>query len=96
MLIFKAATAPPGKAHGQKGTVTYEICHDLPDKWGNHYPQKERCYITVTPTANSNGDLTIDFVNKVFFPAVQVPLTESCNGQMLLCVMLSVATMTKR
>ena len=24
----------------------------------------------MTSTANSNGDLTIDFVNKVFFPAV--------------------------
>ena len=70
MLIFKAVEAPPGKAHGQKGTVTYEICHDLPDKRGNHYPPKEKCYITVTPTANSNGDLTIDFVNTVFFPAV--------------------------
>ena len=69
-LIFKAAIAPPGKAHGRKGTVIYEICHDLPDKWGNHYPPKEKCYITVTPTANSNGDLTNDFVNKVFFPAV--------------------------
>ena len=42
MLIFKAAKAPPDKAHGRKGTVTYEIYHDLPDKWGNYYPQKEK------------------------------------------------------
>ena len=70
MLIFKAAIAPPGEAHGQKGTVTYEIYHDLPDEWGNHYPPKEKCYVTVSKTANSNGDLTIDFVNNFFFPAV--------------------------
>ena len=70
MIIFKATPAKPGQACGHKNTVTYEIHHNKPDKWGNTHPDKEDAYITVSKTASSSGDLTVDYLNKVFFPAV--------------------------
>ena len=85
MLVFKAAEAPPGKARGRKGTVTYEIYHDLPDQWRNQYPLKEKCYAMVSKTANSSGDLPIDFINIDFFPAVCVVDGELQRPAVALC-----------
>ena len=48
-IIFKAARAPKGKEYGNKKSVTYEIAKNLPDKWGNDYPPRDDCYITVPP-----------------------------------------------
>jgi len=67
-LIYKAAPAPEGKPCGRKGTVTYEILHDVPDKWGNKFPPTDKCIITVTRTANSSGLLTLDILDRVFLP----------------------------
>ena len=50
--------------------MTYEIHHNLKDKRGNEYPSTEECYITVSPTANSSGDHTLEYLKKVFFPEV--------------------------
>ena len=67
-IIFKAKPAPPGKSHGHKNTVTYEIFHNIADQWGNKYPMKADCVCTVSETANSNGLLTLDVLNQVFSP----------------------------
>ena len=32
----------------------------------------EECYITVSPTSNSSGDHTLEYLKKVFFPEVGV------------------------
>ena len=70
MIIFKAKPAPPGKPCDRKGTVTYAIHHMLEDLWHNTFPDPEDCYITVSATANSSGDLTLDYLNEVYFPEV--------------------------
>ena len=70
MIIFKAKPTPAGKTCGHKNTVTYEIVNNVPDKWGNQYPPRNECYISVSETANSNGKLTIDFLDNVFYPEV--------------------------
>ena len=44
MLIFNATPAKKeGQACGHKNTVTYEIHHNTPDKWGNKYPCQDIC-----------------------------------------------------
>ena len=55
---------------GTKGTVTYEIYHNLKDKWINEYPLTGEWYITVSPTANSSGDHTLEYLKKIFSPEV--------------------------
>ena len=50
----------------------YEIHHNLKYKWGNEYPLTEEYYITVSPTANSSGDHTHEYLKEVFFPEVRV------------------------
>lgn len=70
MLIFKGSPAPKGKTCGGSNTITYAIEHNLPDQWGNHFPSPDDVYITVTKTANSSGTKTIDYLDKVFFPAM--------------------------
>ena len=69
-VIVKAAPCPVGKNHGGKNTVSYEIYHRLPDRWGNHYPPAEECYVTCATTANSSGIKTLEYIEKVFKPAV--------------------------
>ena len=69
MIIFKAAPAPAGREYGHKRTVTYKIHHNVPDEWDNQYPDKSLCYVTVSNTANSSGELTLDYLKKVCFPA---------------------------
>ena len=61
-IIFKAACPPPCKQYGNKNSVTYEIHHTLPDHWGNHYPPGNDCYITVSPSAKSNGELSAEIL----------------------------------
>jgi len=82
MLIFKGAPAPAGKPCGRKNTITHEIYHKLKDKWGNAFPDRDKCYITCTKTANSSGEKTLDFLHEVYFPAVGAEdgtLVESCG-----------------
>ena len=64
------AGKPPkhGKKFGAKNTISYGIHHNVKDKAGNSYPPKDKCYITVSPTANSNADLTILYLKKVLLP----------------------------
>ncbi len=69
-IIFKAQRAKPGLLHGNRGSVTYEIYHNKPDQWGNHYPPKNKLFVSVNPSASSNGELTIEYLKNVFFPEV--------------------------
>ena len=38
------------------------------DKWGNPYPDRSKLYITTSKSGSSSGDLTLDYLEKVFFP----------------------------
>jgi hypothetical protein len=69
-IIFKGSPAPEGKPCGGKNTITYEIHHNLPDQWGNHYPNSDKVYITCAKTANSSGVKTIEYLDEVFFPHI--------------------------
>ena len=70
MIIFKATPNKIGKKHGNKASVTYEIYHNLKDKWGNWYPEKNLVYITVSLTASSSALLTLEYLDEVYFPEV--------------------------
>ena len=70
MIIFKAKPAPVGKTCGRKGTVTHKIHHSIKDKWGNSHPAKDECYITVSASASSSCILTLDYLDKVYWPEV--------------------------
>ena len=70
-IIFKAAPAPKGKICGNKNTVTWEILHTKKDKWGNSYHGRSKLYITTSKSGSSSGDLTLDYLEKVFFPEVR-------------------------
>ena len=52
MLIFKAVPAKEGRDCGNKRSVTYEIFHNLKDKWGHYYPDRTKVYITVSGALN--------------------------------------------
>ena len=95
MIIFKAKPAPPGKNCGHKGTVTYAIYWNKEDLWGNKFPDPNDCYITVSATANSNGDLTIDYLNKVFSPRLEL-LMVNFKNQLGLSLMLLEATLIRK
>ena len=69
-IIFKAAPAPKGKLLGNTNTFTWEILHIKMDKWGNLYPDRSKLYITTSKSGSSSGDLTLDYLEKVFFPEV--------------------------
>ena len=70
MIIFKATPNKIGKKHGNKASVTYEIYHNLKDKWGNSYPKKNLVYITVLLTASSSALITLEYLDEVYFPEV--------------------------
>ena len=70
MIIFKATPNKIGKKNGNKASVTYEIYHNLKDKWGNSYPKKNLVYITVSLTASSSALLTLEYLDEVYFPEV--------------------------
>lgn len=70
MIIFKGAPAPEGQTCGASNTITYHIEHNVPDQWGNHFPSADDVYLTVSRTANSSGEKTVDYLDNVFFPAM--------------------------
>ena len=41
------------------------------DKWRNLYPDRRKLYITTSKSGSSSGDLTLDYLEKVFFPEVR-------------------------
>lgn len=69
-IIFKGARCPPDKVCGNRGTITYEIYHNLPDRWGNRYPPRDQVFLTTAPKASSNAELTIEYMKEVLFPWV--------------------------
>jgi hypothetical protein len=69
MIIFKAA-APQKDTAPRRNTVAYEIQHRLADAEGNEYPPEDKCVLHCTPTANSNGEVTLLHYKKVFLPEV--------------------------
>ncbi len=44
----------------------------MPDKYGNEYPSRQKCYIIISKTANSSAELTVVYLKKVVFPAAGV------------------------
>ena len=72
IVAFKGAPAPKGQKCGNSASITYEIKNNLPDKYGNTYPSRQKCYIIVSKTANSSGELTVVYLKKVLLPAAGV------------------------
>ncbi len=66
------APAKKGTKCGHSKTVTYEIKHRSNDKYGTPYPPRDKCYITVSKTANSNSELTVLYLKKVLLPFLGV------------------------
>ena len=65
---FEGAPAQKGKKCGNTASITYEIKNALPDKNGNEYPSRDKCYIVVSRSANSCAELTVVHLKKVIFP----------------------------
>ena len=61
-----------GQKCGNSASITREIKDRLPDSQGNHYPPRDKCYITVSKTANSSAELAVVYLKKVLFPAAGV------------------------
>ena len=60
------------KDHRIRGkTITWEIHNNVPDKYGNIYPPRDKIEMVVSDSANSNWELTIDIVDKVIAPAIE-------------------------
>jgi len=78
-IIFKAKPTPTGRKFGNKNSVAYEIYHDLPDCWGNKYPSTQDYVIAVSETANSSGDRTLDIIDRVFFPELDIDKDGKAN-----------------
>lgn len=69
-VIFRGAAPPVGKQPG-KATVAYEILHRLEDKvTGHKYPPESEVALYVSPTANSNGELTVELLEDVILPEI--------------------------
>ena len=66
----------------RKKTITLEIHSNVPDKYGNRYPPRDKIEMIVSASANSNWELTIDIVNKVIAPAIEAEYT-SCQSSIL-------------
>ena len=86
MCYVPATPVPAGKKCGNRASVTYQIRYrDLDacaDKEGNKYPPRDKIYMTVTKTANSNQDLTKLILKKVILPgagAVKQGNTLTCD-----------------
>ena len=84
MIIFKGVPARPGKKCGRRNSITYKLLNNLPDKWGNKYPNVDECYVTVSKTANSNDLLTVDYLKEVFILEEGVVAGELGNASRLL------------
>ena len=78
-LFYEAAPVKPGKKCGNCASVTYEIKNRLPDKDGNPYPSRDKCYIVVSKTANSNKDYTKLILKKVILPEMGVSSDGTCD-----------------
>ncbi len=75
-------TATPvasGLKCGNRASVTYEIKNRLPDKDNNPYPSRNKIYMVVAKTANSNWELTNVILNKVILPDVGMKEDGSCD-----------------
>ena len=70
-IIFKGAS-PPINGQLKKNTVAYELKHRLDDNAGNKYPAPDDIYMTCSKTANSSGELTIEILREVIFPAIGI------------------------
>ena len=70
-FIFKGALAPEN-GRLRSNTVMHELIHREADSNGNEYPPEDKAVLVCTPTANSNGNLTIDILKKVIFPAIGI------------------------
>ncbi len=70
MIIFKGTPALEAKPCGDKNTITHAIHHKMADMWGNYFPSKDKCYITVSKTANSSGLLALDWIHNVYMAHV--------------------------
>ena len=70
-VIFKAEDTKRGE-NGMYGlnTVRASIDENIPDVNGIHFPPKKDMYITVTKTANSNWEKTIEIIKEVILPAM--------------------------
>ena len=66
------ASAKKGTKCGHSKTLTYEIQHFSNDKYGTPYPPRDKCYITVSKTANSKSELTVLYLKKVLLPFLGV------------------------
>src|SRR5210317_299623 len=55
--------------YGSKNSIACEIYERKPDRNGNHYPSREKAYITVASKACSNHLLTNVYLKKVILPA---------------------------
>lgn len=85
-VIWKATPVPSGKKCGNRASVTYEIKNrhldECADRDGNKYPSRDKIYMTVAKTANSNKDLTQLILKKVILPgagAVKQGNTLTCD-----------------
>ena len=76
---FEGAPAPHSKNCGNKASITYEVMHCFPDKYGNPYPTRKKCYIVISKTANSNKDLTEIYLKKMLFPVSGVSSEVTCD-----------------
>ena len=76
-FIFKGAAPQKGK-DGQPppplraNSVSRELAHCLPDKFGNHYPPADKAVLRCAPKANSNQELTKDILESVIFPHIGI------------------------
>ena len=51
----------------------------LPDEYSNPYPTREKLYIVVLKTVNSNKDLIEMYPNKVLLPCAGVSSEGTCD-----------------
>ena len=62
-------TKPRSHKYGSKNSIAREIYERKPDRHGNHYPPRDKAYITVAPKACSNHALTKLYLKKIILPA---------------------------
>ena len=68
-VIFKVAVPTENPA---RDTIAYRIKERLPDNVGRYYSPEDKIHLVVSKTANSNGELPIDMIEKVILPIVGI------------------------
>ena len=63
---------PTDGSNPRRGTIAYEILHRLSDNQCNNYPTESEAIITCSTSGNSNGELTVEILNRVIFPAIGI------------------------